>query len=261
MAARIRSTVNGATPIDETSRNDLVATDVVTVTSIDAATSYNWQLSFVPQGSTAAFSGSSTAISPGSFTVDKEGSYLVKLVVDAGLASEDSQYVRLRALTTALGLKLIAGGERRDGSGVIPVDIDTEGWANEQNANLQSLEEAATLLPYHIKLAGVPNGVQSYYGWTSNDTVIKSVKAMVITPNTQGTFLFDVRELAGLSSVLATPNSDLSSLVSGTVTDFPLDPAGILSFSSGAMWQITLTSNSASFDGSEVYIEIIFEVK
>lgn len=142
MSARIRSTVNGINPIDELSRNDLVAGDSVVVTSIDAATTYAWELSFVPEGSTAAFTGSPTAVSPGNFVVDLEGPYLVKLTVDAGLASEDVQYVRLRALTTALGLQLVAAGERRDGTGIIPVDIDIEGWANEQNSNLQALEAA-----------------------------------------------------------------------------------------------------------------------
>lgn len=142
MAARIRSLRNFATPIDEASRDDLVATDVVTVQSLDAATTYAWALPFVPDGSTATFSGDPTAVSPGSFTVDEEGSYLVRLIVDATLPTESTQYVRLRALTTDLGLKLVAAGERRDESGIIPVDASVAGWANDQNANLLALEAA-----------------------------------------------------------------------------------------------------------------------
>lgn len=144
MAARIRSTRNFITPVDEASRDDLVLTDVVTVTSLDAATTYAWALVFVPEGSVATFSGDVTAVSPGSFTVDVEGPYLVRLIVDAGLAGESSQYVRLRALTSSLGLTLVAAGERRDESGTIPVDVDPEGWAYEQNANLLALEAAIT---------------------------------------------------------------------------------------------------------------------
>lgn len=144
MAARIRSTRNFADPVDEASRDDLVLTDVVTVQSIDAATTYSWSLTYVPAGSTAAFSGSSTSVSPGTFTVDVVGAYLVRLVVDAGLGSEDEQYVRLRALTSLLGLKLVAAGERRDASGVVPVDADSSGWADEQNSNLQLLEAASS---------------------------------------------------------------------------------------------------------------------
>lgn len=144
MSARIRSTRNFITPVDEASRDDLVAADVVTVQSIDAATTYDWALVYVPEGSAATFSGSLTAVSPGSFTVDLDGPYLVRLIIDAGLGSEDTQYVRLRAITGNLGLRLVAAGERRDSTGIIPVDVDTEGWANEQNFNLKTLEAAIT---------------------------------------------------------------------------------------------------------------------
>jgi hypothetical protein len=142
MAARIQSLRNGLTPLDEVSRDDLVVTDVMTVTSLDAATTYAWTLVFTPEGSTATFSGSASAVSPGTFTVDLVGPYLVRLVIDAGMATEDTQYVRLRALTASLALKLVSAGERRDTTGIIPVDVDTEGWANEQNSNLQALETA-----------------------------------------------------------------------------------------------------------------------
>jgi len=141
MAAIIRSRRNGipATDITGASRDDLLLGDVVSVTSVDAATTYSWILSFAPEGSAAVFSGSSSAVSPGNFTVDLEGPYLIRLTVDAGLPTEDTQYVRLRALTEFADLKLVSAGERRDGTGIIPVDIDTEGWANEQNFNLQAL--------------------------------------------------------------------------------------------------------------------------
>ena len=143
MAARIRSLRNGLTPVDDASRNDLVVGDVVTVTAIDPATTYAWSLVFVPDGSTAAFSGSSSAVSPGTFTVDIDGPYLVRLVTNAGTGTESTQYVRLRALTAA-GLRLVAAGERRDGTGIIPVDASPEGWANDQNYNLQLLESLVT---------------------------------------------------------------------------------------------------------------------
>jgi len=139
MAARIRSLRNGLTPVDDASRNDLAVGDVVTVSAIDPATTYAWTLVFVPEGSTAAFSGSSSAVSPGTFTIDLDGPYLVRLVTNAATPSESTQYVRLRALTAA-GLRLVAAGERRDGTGIIPVDASPEGWANDQNYNLQTLE-------------------------------------------------------------------------------------------------------------------------
>src|SRR3990172_1097003 len=129
MAARIQSLRNGLFPIDEASRDDVVLGDVMTVVALDPATTYAWSLVFAPQGSTATFSGDPSAISPGTFTVDVEGPYLIRLTVDVVLLTEDTQYVRLRALTEFGALKLVAAGERRDGTGIIPVDVDTEGWA------------------------------------------------------------------------------------------------------------------------------------
>jgi hypothetical protein len=149
MAARIRSLRNGITPVDSLSRDDLVIADVVTVQTIDAASTYHWSLVFAPEDiagapSTATFSGAVADPSPGSFVVDHNGPYLVRLVVDQGLATEDTQYVRLRALTTPLALTLVSAGERRDGTGTIPVDVSVEGWANEQNFNLLKLQASAT---------------------------------------------------------------------------------------------------------------------
>lgn len=144
MGARIRSLLNSTDPVDELSRDDVALGDVVTVQSLDGASTYAWALAYVPEGSTATFSGSLTAVSPGSFTADVEGSYLVRLTVDAGRSTEAAQYVRLRVLTARLGLSLVAAGERRDEVGTIPVDADPEGWANEQNSNLLILERTAS---------------------------------------------------------------------------------------------------------------------
>jgi hypothetical protein len=157
MSASIRSLKNFLSPVDDASRNDLLVGDVVTLQALEASTTYAWTLLFVPEGSTATFSGSPTSISPGSFTVDMEGPYLVQLITDAGLSTESSQAVRLRALTETLGLKLVAAGERRDDTGIVPVDISTEGWANEQNYNLKTLEAAISsggLVPYRTFLSG-----------------------------------------------------------------------------------------------------------
>ena len=144
MASIIRSIRNGLplTEVIGASRDDLRQGDLVTCNAVTAHTTYQWSLDFTPQDlagtpSTATLSSTTNAIT--AFSVDNEGSYLLRLVVDAGLGTESSQTVRLRALTVFGQLRLVAAGERKDTSGIIPVDISTEGWANNQNANLQSL--------------------------------------------------------------------------------------------------------------------------
>lgn len=144
MSAIIRSILNG-NPLSEViglSREDLRSADLVTCNSVDAHTTYLWSLDFTPNDaegnpSSATLTSISTAVT--SFTADNEGPYLLRLTVDAGLATEDTQTVRLRALTVFGQLQLVAAGEKNDTTGQIPVDVDTKGWAHEQNQNLQRL--------------------------------------------------------------------------------------------------------------------------
>lgn len=172
MAARIRSQINHASPIDEASRDDVLVGDILTLSSLDAATTYSWALVDVPYGSSATFSGSLTSVSPGSFTADVDGAYLVRLIVNAGTGSEDTQYVRLRVLTEDLGLRLTAAGERRDESGVVPVDAEPGGWSSDLNRNLKSLEAAVVarissileLTSGEAVPSGVPVGLDDHAG-------------------------------------------------------------------------------------------------
>jgi hypothetical protein len=139
--ASIQNLRNGITPITDASRDDLVVGDVVTLSSVNAGTAYQWSIAFKPEGSTAVFSstGTESAIiqNPGTFTADKDGSYLIRLAFTDGTGTTE-QYVRLRALTAFGDLKLVAAGERY-GTLRIPVDIDPAGWADEQNYNLNQI--------------------------------------------------------------------------------------------------------------------------
>lgn len=139
MAAIIRST-QSATTIDGASRDDLATGIAVTLDSVDTHTTYSWTMAYRPPGSAAAFSGSATAKTPGTFTPDVEGPYLIRLIVDLGLGTESTQFVRLRVITATAGLKLVAAGETYTGSPRIPVDASLVGWADDQNENLLSLE-------------------------------------------------------------------------------------------------------------------------
>lgn len=145
MAAQISSTQSAVTIIGA-SRDDVATGLPVTLDSVDTATTYSWSLVYVPPDSAltpTSFSGSEVAKSPGSFTPDVEGAYLVRLVVDFGLATEDTQYVRLRVISAVAGLKQVAAGETYTGSTIIPVDLTSTGWADDQNENFKALEALA----------------------------------------------------------------------------------------------------------------------
>lgn len=139
MSASIRSLRNGISPVIGASRDDLRVGDAVTVESVGVHTTYSWSLAYRPPGSAATFSGSAANPSPGTFTVDEEGPYLVRLVVDTGLPTESEQFVRLRFLTVFGDLQLVAAGESYGGSVNVPVDAVPTGWADEQNHNLRTI--------------------------------------------------------------------------------------------------------------------------
>ena len=140
MAAIIRSIVNGISKVGQ-SRDDLrnvFPWNSVTLQAVDVATTYAWSMTYKPEGSLATIPNPLNQ-NPGAFTVDLEGPYLIRLITNLGLATESTQYVRLRFLTILGDLRLVASGEKIDGSGAIPVDQDPEGWADEQNFNLITL--------------------------------------------------------------------------------------------------------------------------
>lgn len=135
--ASIETTIPTKPTIVGASREDLEIGDVVTVDSAFTGTLYSWSLAYAPEGSVAAFSGSPVMKSPGTFTVDVEGSYLIRLEFTDGTGTTE-QFVRLRALTSFGQLKLVAAGET-PGATNIPVDITNVGWADDQNYNLNRL--------------------------------------------------------------------------------------------------------------------------
>lgn len=145
MPAEIQSLVNGINPIAGQSRDDLRESDLITLNDVGGpGTSWAWSIVYAPQDkdrnpSAAALAGNVNGPGPVSFTVDNEGAYLIRLAKDVGLPSESVQYVRLRYLTKFNDLSLVAAGERRDGTGVIPVDVSAQGWADDQNYNLNVL--------------------------------------------------------------------------------------------------------------------------
>lgn len=140
--ASVRSLRNALDPVVGASRDDLVVGDVVTVESVNVGTAYAWSIAYKPPGSAAVFSstGTETAITqnPGTFTVDVDGPYLLRLQFTDAVDGTTEQFVRLRAVTAFGGLKLVAAGERYDTLRV-PVDATLDGWADEQNTNLTTL--------------------------------------------------------------------------------------------------------------------------
>jgi hypothetical protein len=201
MPALIQSLVNGLNPVVGASRDDLRAGDVVQLDSVGGpATTWAWSIAFAPEDkdrnpSAAVLVGNVFGAGPVTFTVDNEGPYLIRLVIDAGLPTQDEQYVRLRFDTIFGNLKLVAAGERRDGSGIVPVDVSAEGWANDQNYNLNRL----LCLIQHVASSGRIIYVDANRGknnlWPQNDPDVaegfadfSTISEAILAANTNADF-------------------------------------------------------------------------
>ena len=205
MSAQIRISVERGGVIISTNVNQSVDNvrkgDVVYCESVDVHTTYSWTLVFTPDSPNGTVSSSGLINPPGStannckFIVDNEGAYLVRLVVDAGLGTESTQFLRIRKITRFGDIKLVAAGERKDSVGAIPFDIDPVGWADDQNQNLQKL------LAYVRRLS-------------------TSGRVLYVDAN-RGRKAYDSTQNANdFTNTLEMPGADLSALtVSGVVTD------------------------------------------
>lgn len=176
----IQSLINAGSPL-ATSRDDLSAGNSITLNYVGAGTptTYLWSLFYTPvdvDGTPSGATLSSTTAPSTGFTVDLPGPYVVKLVVDATLPSEEIEYVRLRFIPPS-GLRLTAAGERRDALGVIPYDAPLTGWANDLNRSLLILSEAMTVKPSgNIFTVDPTAGVGDY------QTIQDAIDAAGITP-------------------------------------------------------------------------------
>ena len=64
--------------------------------------------------SSAVLAGVVNSPGPITFVVDYEGSYLIRLIVDLGLLTQQIVFVRIRYLTKFGKISLVAAGERKD---------------------------------------------------------------------------------------------------------------------------------------------------
>jgi hypothetical protein len=116
--------------ITDASRDDLAVNDVVELESVNIGTAYQWNIAFKPEGSTAVLSSSGTTQginrNPGTFTVDKPGPYLTRLLyttpqitVNTVLASGVTFTVNGITLTAVAGARTPGSNDFSVGSATV----------------------------------------------------------------------------------------------------------------------------------------------
>ena len=138
------------------SNDNLVLGASCSLHSVDTATTYTWSLLSQPAGPNDSIVGSGQTVS---FTPTKEGSYLVKLIVDIGLPSESSSQLIAAVRELETGDRIPAIGETTENSA-------NDGWANPVDAILERVTRFVD--------AGVLPGVAGAAGLAVGDVVYAS---------------------------------------------------------------------------------------
>ena len=138
------------------SNDNLVLGASCSLFSVNTATTYTWSLLSQPAGPNDLIVGSGQTVS---FTPTKEGSYLVKLIVDIGLPSESSSQLIAAVRELETGDRIPAIGETTENSA-------NDGWANPVDAILERVTRFVD--------AGVLPGVAGAAGLAVGDVVYAS---------------------------------------------------------------------------------------
>jgi hypothetical protein len=126
----------------------LVIDTIVSLSNINngGEVSYLWEFLDRPEGSTATFS-SSTVQSP-TFTPDCEGTYLIRLTVNAALSTESVNTAIAAIAQMKSGIRIPAAGETTE-------EDTARGWAEDVNRGMQMLDSLRADPGYVTGFAGV----------------------------------------------------------------------------------------------------------
>lgn len=126
-------TINAVTGSNPPNGTALVINTVVSLNNVNSGgeVSYLWEFLDRPEGSTSTFS--SASVQNPTFTPDCEGTYLIRLTVNAALATEATNTVIAAIAQMKSGMRIPAAGETTE-------EDTARGWAEDVNRGLQMLD-------------------------------------------------------------------------------------------------------------------------
>lgn len=138
--------------------------------NIGGEVSYKWSILDQPAG--AADSLSSTTIQNPTFTPKKEGTYLIKLIVNEGLPDEDTDTVVAGILQLKIRERIPAAGETTE------ADV-SRGWAVDTNNFLRFIDDS-------LATPSTAVGANSHSGTLARGTVVRVTSGQVIKSGLPG---------------------------------------------------------------------------
>ena len=146
------------------SDTDLALGDTITFSNQDntGVATWGWELLDIPLDSSAMLTSAVAATTD--LTLDKEGSYLVRLIANAGMGTEERGLVVVGVRHLKTRLRYPAAGERLESDPV-------RGWASTRNSDLDRLNDLLTSGGVHMGMLPAaevpPNGMN----WLRGDVV------------------------------------------------------------------------------------------
>lgn len=223
------------------SRDDLVITNLITLLNQDdtGVSTWQWTLVSKPNDSSAALS--SLTNSTTTFTPDKYGTYLIRLIINSG---EDSDQVGAGIKTEHYSFRIPAPKERTE------FGIDT-GWANALNDALQKIDDG---------YIGLGDNFQETYNFSFSPVRIiedDTRGSIFVRANSGGDDIFIFENSSGDQILSITANGAItheetllfsSSIVnSGTNNAFTFNATNTLTGSTTLMKITNIGSNRFSF--------------
>lgn len=183
--------------------------------NIGGELSYLWAILDQPPGTADVLS--STTIQNPTFTPKKEGTYLIKLTVNQGLATEQSQSViaAIRQLKTR---------ERIPAAGETTEDDAADGWAIANNSMLLRMDRL-------LSDPGEVYGVNASGGVLVKGDVVRVIAASIIKAGLPGQ-----ETVPGFTKALATTPGDIDELLCVVLSD----SFGATSVANGAIMRVKL---------------------
>jgi hypothetical protein len=111
-----------------------------------------------------------------------------------------------------------------------------------------------------LNIPEAPNDTIQVRGWAAFACTLVKAKVYSAVVNTVGAYTLTITNNTTGQTVLNAASFDMNTLTADTVTDLTLTSTSAdLSFDENDRWTVALTSDNAGFDGSGIYVDLLFE--
>jgi len=117
------------------------------------------------------------------------------------------------------------------------------------------------VLPYLVNMPEAPAETVQFRGWVSDRSLLTNVRVLMTTVNTNGNYWLRITNSSQGLELLESDVFDMNTISNDVITSVPIiGNIETKTFESLDRWIIEVESDSSSFNGEGIYIELVFEV-